>query len=142
MGNGGSKDLKRGAEALKTFKKRVDGVLQDLEDSKASRSKVSEQRVSRASFGGSGGFAEADGLYTQYNRVHKELTELSQTLKDQIEAMQIAVHGADVGFDNLEEDVRRRFWAIQQRTAEREQAAEREKADLPKHTATDKKVVR
>ena len=141
MGNGGSKDLKRGAEALKTFKKRVDGVLQDLEESKASRSKVSEQNVSRASFGGSGGFAEADGLYAQYNRVHTQLTQLSQTLKDQIEAMQIAVHGADVGFDNLEDDVKRRFWEIQDRTTSLEVEAEDKQAGNDR-TATDKKVVR
>lgn len=121
------KDLKRGAEALTTFKKRVDAVLKDLADSPAA--KVGDQQISRASFSAANApFAEADGLFTQYTRVHTELTTLSKTLSDQIEAMQIAVHGADVGFNNLEEDVRRRFWAIQARTQQRADEAQ-EKAE-------------
>lgn len=121
-----SKDLRRGAEALSKFKKRVDTILGDLEESPASKSKVADQRITRGSLSaGNAAFAEADGLFTQYNRVHAELTTLSQTLSDQIEAMGIAVHGADVGFDKLEEDVRRRFWEIQTRTHERAEEAKR-----------------
>ncbi len=136
------RDLKRGAEALTTFKKRVDSVLKDLAGSPAAR--VGDQQISRSSFSaGNAPFAEADGLFTQYNRVHTELTTLSQTLSDQIEAMQIAVHGADVGFNNLEEDVRRRFWAIQARTQQRAEDARKnaEGADAGRdkgHTGDDK----
>lgn len=131
-------NLKRGAEALTTFKKRVDAVLRDLSESPASKSKVAEHQISRSSFSaGTSAFAEAEGLFSQYNRVHTELTTLSQTLSDQIEAMWIAVHGADVGFNNLEEDVRRRFWAIQTRTQER--ADEARKAEEAPQKGTDEK---
>ena len=139
-----TKNLKRGAEALKKFKKRVDTILSELEESPASKSKVADQRITRGSLSaGNAAFAEADGLFGEYNRVHTELTTLSQTLSDQIEAMGIAVHGADVGFNNLEEDVRRRFWAIQTRTHERAEQAKRakespEKGHQGKH-ADDKK---
>lgn len=112
-GGGGSADLKRGLEALTTFKKRVDGVLSTFTGSAGSSTKVEAQRISRASFSGAGKFDEASGLYTQYHRVHESLTSLSKTLSMQIEALQIAVHGADIGFDNLEEDQRQRFWEIQ-----------------------------
>ncbi|MET7360892.1 hypothetical protein ABZS76_20935 [Streptomyces sp. NPDC005562] len=72
--------------------------------------------MSRTSFSGTGSaFPEADGLYKQYDQVHERLTSLSKMLGEQIDAMGIAVHGADVGFDNLEEGLRQRFWEIQAR---------------------------
>jgi hypothetical protein len=52
-------------------------------------------------------------LYEQYNAVHERLTTLSKTLHLQIEAIGIAVQGAHQGFENLEEEQRRRFWEIQ-----------------------------
>lgn len=108
---GGGADLRRGLEALKTFKKRVDGLLSDFEGSAGSSAKVAAHTISRASFG-AGDFAEASGLHGQYERVHEHITSLSKSLALQIEALQIAVQGADIGFDNLEEDLRRRFWEI------------------------------
>ncbi|MFD1832939.1 MULTISPECIES: hypothetical protein [Streptomyces] len=105
--------LKGELESLKDFKKRVDDILRDLESSPASPTRVGQQEVKRSSFGGE--FAEADGVYSQYARVHTQLTRLSQVLGDQIEAMRIAVHGADVGFGNLEDDLKRRFWELQTR---------------------------
>lgn len=109
---GGGADLRRGLEALKTFKKRVDGLLSNFEGSAAGSAKVAAHTISRASFSGTGDFAEAGGLHTEYERVHQHITSLSKSLGLQIEALQIAVHGADIGFDNLEEDLRRRFWEI------------------------------
>ncbi|MEE1941778.1 hypothetical protein V1L54_20625 [Streptomyces sp. TRM 70361] len=103
--------LKGELESLKEFKKRVDGILGDLEKSPASPAKVGQQEVSRAAFGGE--FAEADGVYREYTRVHTHLTGLSRVLGAQIEAMSIAVHGADVGFGNLEDDLKWRFWQLQ-----------------------------
>ncbi|WP_237720276.1 hypothetical protein [Streptomyces xiaopingdaonensis] len=120
-GAGAAAQLRREAETLKEFKKRVDGILRRLEGSPASKSQMGRETIQQASFG-SADFAEAADLYRMYNRVHTHLTTLSQTFGDQIEAMKIAVHGADVGFDNLEEDVRRRFWDIQQRTKDRYEA--------------------
>ncbi|MFE7537155.1 hypothetical protein ACIRRX_14170 [Streptomyces bacillaris] len=121
-------DLRRGVGALETFKKRVDAVLADLEGSAAGKSKAGAQTVSRASFSGPNArFAEADGLYTQYNRVQESLTSLSKSLGDQIEYLSLGVHAAAVGFDNVDDETRRRFHEIQTRIdTERKNAAKPE----------------
>lgn len=123
-------DLRRGVAALKTFKKSIDTVLSEFEESPGGSSKVGSQQVSRASLSSANScFAEADGLFGQYNRVHQRLTTLSRALGQQIESMGIAVHGADVGFDNLDEDTRRQFWAIQTTLRESLAAPGRERTD-------------
>ncbi|MFE3329067.1 hypothetical protein [Streptomyces sp. NPDC059176] len=115
-GSGGGGDLERGLGALKNFQKKVNKLLGDLEEGAGSATKFEEQRVSRASFSGSSmPFAEADGFYSQYNRVHTSLVSLSKSLSDQIELLSIGVHGADVGFNNVEDEMRRRFHQIQTR---------------------------
>ncbi|MDX3733546.1 hypothetical protein [Streptomyces caniscabiei] len=108
-------NLEASGEALDKFVKRVDAVLRDLETSAGNPTKMGAQTIRSTSLsaGADGIFPEADGLYTQYNRVHRELTSLSKTLHLQIEATAIAVQGAHRGFDNLEEELRRRFYAIQ-----------------------------
>ncbi|MCW7946872.1 hypothetical protein AAW14_34080 [Streptomyces hygroscopicus] len=121
---GGGADLRRGLEALKTFKKRVDGLLANFEGSAGSSAKVAAHTISRPSFSGTGDFAEATGLHTEYERVHEHITTLSKTLRLQIEALQIAVQGADIGFDNLEEDLRRRFWEIRTEVNQQHAAAQ------------------
>lgn len=126
-GSNGGSDLERGVSALRNFQRRVNALLADLESSEAGKAKVAAQTVSRASLsGGNTCFGEADGLYTQYNRVHQALVSLSRTLGDQIECLSIGVHAAEVGFDNVEEDVRRRFAVIQARI-DQEHAAQRER---------------
>ncbi|WDG28273.1 hypothetical protein N7925_07930 [Streptomyces sp. CA-278952] len=129
-GGGGTGDLRRGVGALEKFKSRVDALLADFEGSAASKTKVADQKVSRASLSGPNArFAEADGLYTQYNRVHSSLVSLSKSLGDQIEYLSLGVHAAAVGFDNVEDDIRRRFYEIQNRMdAEREKHAKSEQA--------------
>ncbi|MFE7448832.1 hypothetical protein ACFYXN_10180 [Streptomyces griseus] len=129
-GGGGTGDLRRGVGALEKFKSRVDALLADFEGSAASKTKVADQKVSRASLSGPNArFAEADGLYTQYNRVHSSLVSLSKSLGDQIEYLSLGVHAAAVGFDNVEDDVRRRFYEIQTRMdEEREKHAKSEQS--------------
>ncbi|MFJ7415172.1 hypothetical protein ACIQWZ_30870 [Streptomyces sp. NPDC098077] len=129
-GGGGTGDLRRGVGALETFKSRVDALLADFEGSAASKTKVADQKVSRASLSGPNArFAEADGLYTQYNRVHSSLVSLSKSLGDQIEYLSLGVHAAAVGFDNVEDDIRRRFYEIQTRMdEEREKHAKAEQS--------------
>lgn len=102
-------------EALSTFVKRVDSALRNLEGSAGDPTHIGAQRIKPSSLnsGSTGAFPEAHALYLQYNRVHDELTSLSKTLHLQIEAIGIAVRGAHVGFDNLEEEQRRRFQQIQ-----------------------------
>ncbi|MFF8596860.1 hypothetical protein ACF061_36675 [Streptomyces sp. NPDC015220] len=108
-------NLEASGEALATFVKRVDAVLRDLEGSAGAPTKVGAQtiRLSSLSAGSESVFPEAHDLYTQYRSVHEELISLSKTLHLQIEAIGIAVQGADHGFENLEEEQRRRFWEIQ-----------------------------
>ncbi|MEV6475232.1 hypothetical protein [Streptomyces sp. NPDC051657] len=135
-GGGGTGDIRRGVGALEKFKSRVDALLADFEGSAASKTKVADQKVSRASLSGPNArFAEADGLYTQYNRVHSSLVSLSKSLGDQIEYLSLGVHAAAVGFDNVEDDIRRRFYAIQNRMdEEREKHARPEQADNKKQS--------
>lgn len=108
-------DLEASSEALSDFVSRVDAVLRDLEGSAGDPTKVGAQTIKASSLsnGRSDVFPEAHTLYTQYNSVHDQLTTLSKTLHLQIEAIGIAVRGASIGFDNLEEEQRQRFWAIQ-----------------------------
>ncbi|MFF0742091.1 hypothetical protein ACFYVL_17005 [Streptomyces sp. NPDC004111] len=123
----GGSDLERGVGALKQFRARVQAILADFEDGDAGRRKVATHTLTRAHFGAPGiPFPEADDLHAQYRRVHTGLVKLSRNLSEQIEYLNIAVHGAEIGFDNLEEDLRRRFWAIRSRTEqERYGAGER-----------------
>ncbi|MER5771423.1 hypothetical protein [Streptomyces sp. NPDC001985] len=126
-GSGGTGDLRRGVDALKKFHGQVTALLKDFEGGEGSSSKVAEQRVSRASFSGAHlPFAEADGFFSQYNRVHTALVSLSKTLGDQIELLTIGVHAADVGFDNVEEEMRRRFHTIQSVLKEERTAQEKQ----------------
>jgi hypothetical protein len=112
-------DLEKGVGALRRFQKRVNVLLSELEGSDGGRTKLAAQTVSRASLsGGTAAFAEADGLYSQYNRVHQSLTSLSKSLGDQIQLLSIGVHAAEVGYDNVDEDVRRQYKAIKDRLLE------------------------
>ncbi|MEW2635606.1 hypothetical protein AB0903_29205 [Streptomyces sp. NPDC048389] len=115
VGGGGAGDLERGLGALTDFQKKVLGLLTDLEGGDASGTKVAEATVTRASFGIGSSFAEADGFYEQYQRVHQAVLSLSKQLSDEIELLRIAVRGADIGFDNLEEDLRLQFHTIKAR---------------------------
>ncbi|WP_330337475.1 hypothetical protein [Streptomyces sp. NBC_00557] len=127
-------NLEASGEALDTFVKRVDNVLKTLEGSAGNPAKIGAQTINAASLtsGGRDIFPEAHGLYDQYKRVHGELTRLSRNLHLQIEAIGIAVQGARVGFDNLEEEQRQRFWAIQAQVG-KDHAAANDKS----HTGND-----
>ncbi|MFI2779093.1 hypothetical protein [Streptomyces sp. ALB3] len=137
----GKGDLRKGVGALETFQKRVNALLADLEGSPAGKSKVAAQTVSRASLSGQNAcFAEADGLYTQYNRVHESLVTLSKSLSDQIEYLNLGVHAAAVGFDNVDDDARRRFYEIQTRLHTEREKAQGENADKPEQPRSDSKT--
>ncbi|MER6104405.1 hypothetical protein ABT115_19275 [Streptomyces sp. NPDC001832] len=136
MTDGTSGDLQRGVGALEQFQKRVNALLAEFEGSAAGKSNIAAQTVSRASLSGQNAcFAEADGLYTQYNRVHESLVTLSKSLGDQIEYLSLGVHAAAVGFDNVEDDVRRRFYEIQVRLDAEREKAQAEKTGTPERNA-------
>ncbi|MFI0981987.1 hypothetical protein ACH4SP_33890 [Streptomyces sp. NPDC021093] len=101
-------------------------MLTDLEGGDAGRTQIAAQRVSRAALSGTNAtFAEADGLYAQYNRVHQQLTSLSKTLGFQIELLSIGVHASEVGYNNVEEELRQRYQEIDAGLVA-EQAAQKE----------------
>ncbi|MFB7503975.1 hypothetical protein [Streptomyces broussonetiae] len=107
-------NLKVSADALTKFVNTVDSVLLDLEKSAGNPTRVGEQTIRHTSLrSGSAGFHEADALYGTFNEVHQALTNLSKTLHLQIEAIGIAVKGANGTFNDLEEDQRRRFYEIE-----------------------------
>jgi hypothetical protein len=120
-------------ETLSTFVKRVDGALRNLEGSAGDPTRIGAQRIKPTSLnsGSMAAFPEAHALYLQYNRVHEELTRLSKTLHLQVEAIGIAVRGAHVGFDNLEEEQRRRFAQIQTQIQQIEDAKSDERRPEP-----------
>ncbi|KAA6220561.1 hypothetical protein [Streptomyces filamentosus] len=120
-------DLETGVGALKKFRDRVDGVIKDLEAGAGGASSLNQKRVTRGSLGTGIAFAEADGFFTEYERIHGSLVALSKSLSGQIELLQIGVHAADVGYANVEDDQRRRFHEIQARLdKERDEAIRRE----------------
>ncbi|MER6999478.1 hypothetical protein [Streptomyces sp. NPDC000410] len=135
----GSSDFERGVGALKKFQSSVNTLLGEFEGGAGSSKKVADQTISRGSFSGANlPFGEADGLFTQYNRVHTALTTLSKSLGDQIELLSLAVHAADVGFDNVDEDVRARFHQIQ--TQLEDKRKEQEKVYGDKNAAPGESV--
>ncbi|MGW0734187.1 hypothetical protein [Streptomyces sp. NPDC002851] len=131
--SGGGGDLRLGVGALERFQKRVDALLSELEGGEAGSTKMAAQRIARSSLsGGNAPFAEADGLYSQYSRVHEQLMSLSKSLGEQITMLRIAVRGTEIGFENLEEEHRARFHAINDRLLK-----EREEAQSQRDTGTD-----
>lgn len=124
-----SADLYKGAEALRTFKSKIDSVLKNFHGSAAGHVKLSEQTITRAAFSGqSVSFPPADDLHRHYSTVHERLMSLSKMLSLQIEAMGIAAHGADIGFDNLDEEQRQRYWQIQTQITQYDQQHEQQPA--------------
>jgi hypothetical protein len=137
----GEGDLRRGVGALEKFQKSVNTLLANLESSPAGKSKIAAQEVSRTAFSGQNTcFAEADGLYTQYNRVHESLVTLSKSLGDQIEYLSLGVHAAAVGFDNVDDDTRRRFHEIRMDLEEERKRAQGEKKDQPEQPRSDSRT--
>ncbi|MEE4490188.1 hypothetical protein [Streptomyces sp. BE230] len=109
-----SPDLAAPSESLQSFKIRVDKLLTKLDGSPAAHSRITEQKVTPASYGT--GFPEAMGLSSAYDMVHARLELLSKTLGDQLEAMGITVDLADRGYENVDKEHSERLHAIQQRT--------------------------
>ncbi|MFG2814203.1 hypothetical protein [Streptomyces sp. NPDC048410] len=101
--------------AMKSFKKRVDALLVELDKSEAAPGKVGEDRLPRARLGAST-FKEAQFLHDSYTIVHDELENLSKALSAQIESMGLAVHASRVGYANLDEDIKARMRAVNAET--------------------------
>ncbi|GAA2348070.1 hypothetical protein OKJ48_20670 [Streptomyces kunmingensis] len=93
-------------ETLTTFKRRVDALLSDLENSKAAPKSIANGAMPG---GRLGAFDEADALHSAYTRVHHQLENLSKMLALQIEGLVVTVDASKTGYDNLDDDVRARL---------------------------------
>jgi hypothetical protein len=94
-------------EDLRSFKKRVDGLLDDLEGSEADPRKIGNDRLKAVQIGH--GFSEASELTRAYTYVHDQLSTLSKTLADQIEAMSILLHIGRVGLSHVDQETQDRL---------------------------------
>lgn len=117
-GNGdgarGTDGLKVSLESLETFKKGVDGLLADLEDSVAAPQQMSRDTLRAAHLGK--GFAEADSLMSAYSHVHDRLGTLSRVLADQIESMSLLVRGAKDDYQGVDQEHTARLWSMRNST--------------------------
>lgn len=101
------------SESLQSFKKRIDKIIENLSGkAPANPTQLKQNTLNHGSFG-SAQFLEATDLAGQYEKVLQQLTKLSTVLGQQMEAMGIAVDGADKGFNTMDDDTRRRFWQLQ-----------------------------
>ncbi|MCQ4210995.1 MULTISPECIES: hypothetical protein [Streptomyces] len=106
-------------ESFTKFQQRVDQLIKDLRESPAGPKKVGHEPLGRTKFGGGHkGWHEADSMFTQYDTVIADLENLSSLLSDSIEAMGIAVLASHKGYDNVDDDVRRRLAAINAETTD------------------------
>jgi hypothetical protein len=96
-------------ETLTTFKKRVDDLLTQLEESKAAPRRIAGGALPT---GRLGSFDEADALHASYTRVHSRLEQLSKMLALQIEGLVVTVDASKSGYHNLDDDIRDRLSRI------------------------------
>ncbi|MFE0640401.1 hypothetical protein ACFW2Y_02040 [Streptomyces sp. NPDC058877] len=115
------------SESMSEFKTSIDGLIEMLTSSEADHGKMKSDPVTRSQLGGGGAaWIEAAGLHDSYNTVLKQLTELSSLLQDCLEGLGIAVVGSKDGFEQLDEDTKRKMINIHQRTEDARARADRE----------------
>lgn len=105
--DGGGASLHVALEDLRTFKTRVDGLLEELGGSDFAPGEISQGRVKSAQVGS--GFGEAEDLMKAYNYVHGQLEQLSATLANQIEAMSLSLHIGHSTFKNVDLGTQRKL---------------------------------
>jgi hypothetical protein len=101
-------------ETLTAFRDRVNGLLASLDASPAAPGAIASQQLTGAHLGT--GFQEVDLLMTRYGVVHQQLQQLSQSLTDQINAMDITLQVSQVGYQNVEAEQIAKLWEIQSQT--------------------------
>ncbi|MFG1809908.1 hypothetical protein [Streptomyces sp. NPDC049040] len=104
---GGGGSLHVALEDLRSFKTRVDGLLDELDGSVVAPKKIGQERVKSAQIGS--GFGEANDLMKAYNYVHNQLEQLSLTLANQIEAMSLSLHIGHSTFKNVDLGTQRKL---------------------------------
>ncbi|MFF0060714.1 hypothetical protein ACFYRC_04030 [Streptomyces sp. NPDC005279] len=101
-------DLEHEQESMETFKREVDKMLADLEESDAAPEKVTADRLKPGNLGTSN-FRESAYLYSVYEAVHDELEKLSKILALQVSGLSFAVRASKEGYENIDYDIKQRM---------------------------------
>ncbi|MDD1060013.1 hypothetical protein NMG29_17725 [Streptomyces cocklensis] len=104
---GGGGSLHVALEDLRSFKTRVDGLLDELDGSDFAPKEIGQGRVKSVQIGS--GFGEAADLMRAYDYVHGQLEQLSLTLANQIEAMSLSLHIGHSTFKNVDLGTQRKL---------------------------------
>lgn len=119
--------VKYSADSMETFRKGVDDLITQLQNSEAGPDKLKTDSVTRSQFGGGGAaWGEAQSAYAAYDEVLGKLVQLSGLLKDCLEGLGIAVVASKNGMEEMDDDIKRKMIAIHQRTYEAKQQADKE----------------
>ncbi len=109
-------------ETLKTFKGRIDDLIASMDHGAAGPKNIGQDKLDAAHLGT--GFPQAEALSAAYTHVHSQLESFSSLLSDQMQAMQMSVEGARLGYHNMDLAQRDKLWSIHDTTAKRYHAAQ------------------
>lgn len=119
--------VKYSADSMETFRKQVEGLIEDLQGSQAGTGKLTADPVTRTQFGGGGAaWGEAQSAYAAYDGTLSRLVELSGLLNDCLEGLGIAVVASKNGFEEMDDDIKRKMIGIHQRTFDAKEKADKE----------------
>ncbi|MET9673306.1 hypothetical protein ABZY68_09455 [Streptomyces sp. NPDC006482] len=119
--------VKYSADSMETFRKGVEHLITQLEGSEAGAGKLKSDPVTRTQFGGGGAaWGEAQSAHAAYDEVLGKLVQLSGLLNDCLEGLGIAVVASKNGFEEMDDDVKRKMIAIHQRTFDAKEKADKE----------------
>ncbi|MEU3476618.1 hypothetical protein ACI2LO_03330 [Streptomyces sp. NPDC033754] len=119
--------VKYSADSMELFRKQVDGLIDQLQGSYAAPGKLKADPLTRAQFGGGGpAWGEAEGAFAAYDGTLSRLVELSSLLHDCLEGLGIAVVASKNGFEEMDDDIKRKMINIHQRTFDAKEKADKE----------------
>ncbi|MCX4981183.1 hypothetical protein [Streptomyces sp. NBC_00572] len=119
--------VKYSADSMETFRKQVEGLIKELQGSGAGAGQLKADPVTRTQFGGGGAaWGEAQGAYAAYDGTLSRLVELSGLLNDCLEGLGIAVVASKNGFEEMDDDIKRKMIDIHQRTFDAKEKADKE----------------
>jgi hypothetical protein len=108
--------LKVQVETLKTFKNRIDDLIDSMDKSQAGPKNIGNDKLQSSHLGT--GFPQAEDLTSAYTHVHSQLETFSNLLADQMQAMQLSIEGASTGYQNMDQAQRDKLWSIYDTTSQ------------------------
>ncbi|MQY16176.1 hypothetical protein SRB5_63720 [Streptomyces sp. RB5] len=124
-------NLKVSYESMGDFRKQVQSALDTLRNSKGAPQVVADQTVEQHALHSGSSFAEAEGLTAHYTAVQQTLTQMADLVDRLLDALEIAMRGAESGYQNLDEDERRRFHTVNTEVYDRREQARSEDPAQP-----------